>query len=325
MNVEIPYDLIAKYLSGECNPDESAKLEQWIISDTGNKQIFNEMKEAWQNTTPENYEPNVDLALGKVSAKLGKQKSKNLTLNRYWIAAAAALIVGFGIFSFIKISNSKYSHQLVETFAQTKIHEIILPDGSVVLLNKNSKLVYPKKFKGSQRKVEFTGEAYFIIAPDTSKPFIIESGKAVTKVLGTEFNLKAAQNDSIVRLIVTKGLVSFTVSEKQTVSQVKVQAGEAGEADLNSGKIKKYINTDPNFLAWKTGILTFNKQKLSTAVETISQFYNQAFELGPGLDTVEFSTTFDSLTIDAAIESLELILDVDIALENGVYIVRQKS
>jgi transmembrane sensor len=325
MKNEIPYVLIAKYLSGECNASELEKLEHWKKRDTNNNEIFDQMKLTWKQTTPEPFEPDVYAALGKVSARLGKQQKKRNSFSLFWIGAAAALLLGFGIFAIVKITGSKSSFRTIETFAETIPREVMLPDGSSVFLRNNSTLIYPEKFKGERRKVMFKGEAYFVIIPDKSKPFIIESGKSITKVLGTEFNLRAVQSDTVIRLTVTKGLVSFTLQDKQTESEVNLMAGEVGEADLTSKRITKFVNTDLNFLSWKTGVLKFENQQLSNAIKTISEYYKQPFGLAPGLDSVVFSTTFDSLTIDQAIESLKLILDVDIALVDGVYILRQKS
>jgi ferric-dicitrate binding protein FerR (iron transport regulator) len=326
MNFEIPYDLIAKFLSGECSDEETRKLEEWKKASNNNREIFDQMKFAMHNLTPESYEPNIDDALAKVSARLGKQKPKLINFNRYWIAAAAALVIGFGIFSVVKVSSSKSSLQTIDTYSQTTPQEILLPDGSSVFLSKNSKLAYPKKFKGDERKVEFEGEAYFTITPDKSKPFIIESERTITKVLGTEFNLKAVKSDSIFRVTVTKGLVSFNLLENQSASEVNVGAGEVGEADLAKMNVQKFKNTDPNFLAWKTGILSFENQKLGSAVKFISDYYNKQFRLAPELDSVVFSYTIDNLTIDQAIEGMQLLLiDVDIAMENGVYVLRRKS
>ena len=325
MKNEIPYDLIAKFLAGECSGKETEELEQWKNSDKNNKDIFEQMKCTWQDVTPDEYNPDVEAALDKVSSRIEEQKNIPTHLTRFWIRVAAALVVGLGIFGFMKITGLKPSMQTIESLAGSKPREVILPDGSRVILNQKSKLSFPGKFKGNQRKVTFEGEAYFIITPNKKKPFVVESGSTITKVLGTEFNLNAPSKDSIVRLSVTKGLVSFNVKEKKENVEVLVKAGESGEANTQKRKIKKFINADPNFMAWKTGILVFKNQELSHAIKSISDYYHQKFELGPGLDTVIFSTTFDSLSIEQAIESLQLILDVDIAKENGVYILHQKS
>jgi transmembrane sensor len=325
MNYETPYDIIAKYLSGQCSAEEKTKLEQWIKLDKANSEILEQMQQAMENLTPEPYKPDVEHALLNVSSQLGKQNPKLNNLRKLWMSVAAALVIGLGIFAVVKIGTSKVTMYTVETFADANLKTIVLPDNSTVVLRQNSRIVYPSTFKGEERKVEFTGEAYFVIIPDKSKPFIIQSGKTITKVLGTEFNLKSVKTDSIVRLTVTKGLVSFSLNSAETANEVKVAAGEVGEAYLSKEKVEKFANTDPNFLAWKTGKLVFENQKLGSAIKTISEYYHQPFVLATGLDTVAFSSTLDSLTLDQALENLLLTLDVEITLENGVYRIKQKS
>jgi transmembrane sensor len=283
------------------------------------------MNLAMENLTPEPYKPDVEHALSNVSARLGKQNPKQTNTRKLWMSVAAALVIGLGIFAVVKIGTSKVTMYTVETYADATLKTIVLPDKSTVVLRQNSKIVYPSAFKGEERKIEFSGEAYFVITPDKSKPFVIESRKTTTKVLGTEFNLKSVITDTIVRLTVTKGLVSFSIHSAKTASEVKVAAGEVGEVNLAQEKVEKFANSDPNFLAWKTGKLVFENQELGSAIKTISEYYHQPFVLAAGLDTIAFSSTLDSLTFYQALENLQLTLAVEIKLENGVYKIKQKS
>ena len=90
---------------------------------------------------------------------------------------------------------------------QTERRLIILPDGSSVWLNKESKLQYPDSFSENRREVSLTGEAYFDIKPDISRPFIIHSGEIKTTVLGTAFNIRAFPEEASVVVTVTHGRV----------------------------------------------------------------------------------------------------------------------
>ncbi|WP_338868707.1 FecR domain-containing protein [Spirosoma sp. SC4-14] len=98
--------------------------------------------------------------------------------------------------------------------------KITLADGSVVFLYQNSRLSYPKQFDGKSREVYLTGQAFFQVHKDPSKPFLVYANELVTKVLGTSFFVKAYENDQHVQVTVRTGKVSvFAQSDKQANTQ----------------------------------------------------------------------------------------------------------
>jgi ferric-dicitrate binding protein FerR (iron transport regulator) len=84
---------------------------------------------------------------------------------------------------------------------------VSLPDGSIVKLNAGSSISYPAEFSGNKREVRFSGEGFFEVAKDSSKPFIIESDGIFTKVLGTSFNLRSYSNEGKINVAVVTGKV----------------------------------------------------------------------------------------------------------------------
>ena len=85
-----------------------------------------------------------------------------------------------------------------------------LPDGSKIFLNRNSEFSYRSNFGKHRRDVKLTGEAFFEIAPDASKPFIIDAGKAKVKVVGTSFNVITNNSESAVEVFVKTGKVMLS-------------------------------------------------------------------------------------------------------------------
>ncbi len=320
----IPDELIAKYLMGECNEKETKKLEDWKMANPNNMEEFNRMQKIMNEATPEAYEPDVEGALNKVSQKISLQDKKKSGWLHYGLRIASVLIVGVGILSAILLFG--VNNEIVITSQLGELpREIILPDGSQVTMNEGSELKFKKKFKGNERKVDFEGEAYFKIARNEEKPFVIESGSSITRVLGTEFNLIAKKADTIVKIIVTKGLVSFNLNKKDIIKEVKVEAGQVGEINTSKGIITSKVNDDLNFLSWKNGKLTFDEQEFGLAIQTISSFYKEKLIIeDTELDTAIFVATFDSLEFKEVLSTIELIMDVNIVEENDTYIIREK-
>lgn len=322
MSQEIPFDIIAKFFAGECSEQEEIVLEDWKNMNVENNETFEHMKKTWSEIPKPDYSPNVEEALKSVSAKLPKQKKKSDIGYRMWIKIAAILVAGIGLIGIYNLiwSDPKMVQVIISSSDSPK--EIVLPDNSKVVLGKNSELNYPKKFRGKTRTVEFSGEAFFEITSNKEKPFIIESDFTTTQVVGTAFNLRSYKNDTVVKIIVTEGLVSFKMKNNNENSEVMVGVGEVGKLNVISKKISKDVNLDNNFLAWQDGKLSFKNEKLEIALKTISAFYGKTFITTENLDSTVFNAFFDNLSINEAIEYMELVLDVSIAEENNQFILK---
>ena len=176
----------ASFLSGERNHRDV------ITSDAA---IDEEIIKKWNDLKMTDRERNIDVdnAWAKVSQRIDvAEEKKEETAGRfiipifYRVAATVLIVIGLG-FAGYRIALPKQI--TVVTSSAEKNVNVSLPDGSIIWLNRNSSLIYPAKFRGNTRKVTLTGEAYFEIARNEAKPFIINAGKADVKVLGTTFNV----------------------------------------------------------------------------------------------------------------------------------------
>lgn len=323
MKNDIPDSLIAKFLAGECTETELKTLEEWKMANEKNKEEFKKMQIIMDEATPGKYTPDVEAALNKVSDRLGAQKRNRKNYTGTILRIASVLIIAVGILSVFLLHAPK--EIIIASMPGDAPREFILPDGSSVTLNEASELKYAKKFKGKERLVLFTGEAYFKITRDKSKPFIIESGETTTRVLGTEFNLIAKKSDTVVKVTVTEGLVSFNLGKNNQQKEVLVKAGQVGTINTQKGVVTSKVNHDLNFMAWKNGALTFENHLFGEAIETVSSFYKKEIEIqGNSLNSAVFTATFDSLEFNEVLSTIELIMDVDIERKDDVTIIREK-
>ncbi|MGC1390941.1 MAG: FecR domain-containing protein, partial [Bacteroidales bacterium] len=114
------------------------------------------------------------------------------------------------------------------------------------------------------------GEAFFEISPDVSKPFIIDAGKAKVKVVGTSFNVITNNRESAVEVFVKTGKV--LVVDNSGSQFIQLDPGFVGT--VNSKSSAKTLNTNPNYLSWKTGYLDYSGQKLSVVFSDLKRVYN---------------------------------------------------
>ena len=152
----------------------------------------------------------------------------------------------------------------------SKIVNLRLADGTAVVMNAGSSITFPTAFVGKERKVEITGEAYFEVAKDVAKKFIVTANGVTTEVLGTHFNINAYSD---------QGTIDVTLLE----GKVKVAGGAASavlspgqQAQLNKdGKIGINKNPDTDeIMAWKNGLFNFNSLSIQSIMLQISRWYD---------------------------------------------------
>jgi transmembrane sensor len=147
-------------------------------------------------------------------------------------------------------------------------YQVTLPDGTKVWLNAESSLRFPTAFTEKERAVELTGEAYFEVAPNKNKPFLVKTGQSNTRVLGTSFNIMAYKDEGPVKTTLLEGAVKIDEDGHSAL----LQPGEQGI--FNGGSIStKMVNTRA-VVAWKDGYYFFDRTPVETVMRQIARWYN---------------------------------------------------
>ncbi|MNX97010.1 fec operon regulator FecR [compost metagenome] len=163
---------------------------------------------------------------------------------------------------------SEIAYNTIET-PRSGTYQVILPDGSSVWLNAASKLKFPTRFTGNERKVEIKGEAYFEVAKNPVKPFRVLSDHQVVEVLGTHFNVNNYADEPFVKTTLLEG--SIKVSNKGSSKIIK--PGE--QSIIGSGdKIEVVSVNTEQVVAWKNGLFSFKRADLETVMRQIARWYN---------------------------------------------------
>ncbi|MVN20482.1 FecR family protein [Mucilaginibacter arboris] len=150
-------------------------------------------------------------------------------------------------------------------------YQVVLADGTEVWLNALSSIRFPTSFKGSERKVEITGEAYFEVAKNAQMPFRVVSGYQVVEVLGTHFNISAYPDESAVATTLLEGSVKVAMND----GQVKVL--KPGQQALILKKNNSFTVKDvdaEDAVAWKNGYFQFADDDLKSIMNQLSRWYN---------------------------------------------------
>jgi ferric-dicitrate binding protein FerR (iron transport regulator) len=161
-------------------------------------------------------------------------------------------------------------------------YQVILDDGTKVWLNAASSLRFPQAFTGKQREVELTGEAYFEVAKNKAKPFMVQTNGTQVQVLGTHFNVNAYGDNNGVTTTLLEGSVRMA-SGKSTVMLTPGQQGITGK----NGAPILVSNADmEETMAWKNGLFVFHDASIVNIMKQVSRWYDVDVEY---LDDVQYN------------------------------------
>jgi ferric-dicitrate binding protein FerR (iron transport regulator) len=275
-----------------------------------------EMQHAWDNV--DSYKdqfpkPNMDKMWKGTKQKLGWEVEPKVVPFRkklLWYAAAVAipLMIFSSIFYFSieKISSNKglISYKSPEG----KRTMFNLPDGSTIWLQPNSEIKYPKEFDSKKREIYFNGQAYFDVKHDPICPFVINMETTTITVLGTQFYVKASQNENNIETGLISGKVKIAGSKfEKTLSPNDVVIISK---ELNS--IVDYRKLSSNAYTWENSSMVFSNCSFGTIVKNISEWYGVKYYIDPKIDADKKIT----LTIrDESIEEIAEILKIVIPFE----------
>ncbi|NOR74784.1 MAG: DUF4974 domain-containing protein [Draconibacterium sp.] len=332
-NIEIfKWELLAKYLNNETTSDEKIEVEIWLNQSEENleemekcRKMLNKVDGYYKakNFNTNAAWKNVDSKIYPKQLKVVQHKKRKEQFTQFYkyaaIIAVAVLLGGVGYYVSFKNQMPSSFNQIVSAEKQV-LNEFVLPDGSVVTLNNNSKLKFPKHFASDVREVTIIGEGFFNIVPNPEKPFIINAGKTQIKVLGTSFNVCAYPETETVEVIVATGKVQVTREIENLLSEnseIFLSPGEKGTLFNESNHLEKTVNTNMNFLAWKTNDLIFNETPLSEVVRCLEKVYHVEIKLTePELETLKLTAQFDKKPIDLVLDVVRLTFNLELTGEN---------
>ena len=286
MEQQVNKQLIRKYLKEECSPselqimklflqredagqlidqvwaEEWAEFEETAISD---QEISN-----WKNRfTKERLQDNSD----QPSTSRSGIKFFALRYAAVWLTILLSLGIWFGIASFEKQETKTVAVTMLERInSNGQRVQVQLSDGSIVYLAGGSKLSYPSRFAGNTREISLQGEAFFEVAKNPKKPFIIRTGEIRTLVVGTSFRINAFKDKPFLVEVAT-GKVRINHQQRNHQKQLAVLTPGQSMLWKNNRAILGEINAD-DVSEWKNGRLVFNGATLKEMASVFERWYN---------------------------------------------------
>lgn len=342
-------------LNGEATPAEVSELEALIASDVDfskkyasmqlmyrsrgvvsedqNEALYNRHLQRLSNFLSE---PSLRFEQSGAESNIPAQvsiasiKAKKQTVLKYLaIAACLAGCVLFGIEYFVNSGSDNLNGNTVNTSPGSK-SKILLPDGTSVWLNADSKLTYNDDFNDTKREVYLVGEAYFDVAKNKEKPFIIHTPVIDLKVLGTAFNVRSYDNDKETETVLVHGSVEVLFKSSGNDKKIVLKPGEKLivkndilNKDAKESPARQNIEAEPLMLLtrmnyhgkdsakiedfWTEKRLYFENETLVDLAIEIERWYNvRVIIKDPSLLNVRFTGAFQNETLEEVMRSLKL-------------------
>jgi len=327
---EVDIKLIKKYFQKRCNQNEGELVLKWFTDFKYERKLKRIVSEHWDEIELEStdYDLDTNRLLDKLHHLIhldSYKKSRNVSFYRkayrQFSKIAAVLLLPVLVIStwyfltdgrfFAKDGKTIYAEIYSPLAARTRFE---LPDGSTGWLNSGSTLKFPVIFKGSQRKVELSGEGFFDVVNNSEKPFVVKISDINIIALGTKFNVFAYPDDKIHEVTLESGKV---VVEKISRSREPVKLAEL-EPDhqlvisRKTGILDTRAVVAEKYTSWKEGKLILRNDPMSEVVKRIGRWYNVEIDLkDKELESYRYRATFENETFSEVLKLLKLTSPVD--------------
>lgn len=307
-----PIELITKYLARESGAGERELVENWIKASDENKKEFEAIENLWlaSNTAIEQPEINVEAEWRRMENTLGFAKKKQLNFQTILRVAAAIFVI-----SSLAAIGLRQSMLVKEKSGASQLSSLVLPDGSTISLNANSKISYSKNFGKTTRELTLEGEAFFEVAHDKTKPFIVIAHNSRIEVLGTQFNVKAYKNQTEVKVSVTEGTVKFSDRKKQAKSAI-LKAGESATYNKTNQKIILKPAVNVNDMAWKSRKMYFEHTPLHEVASVLENTYQVEIEVSETVRECSITVSFEDSDLASVLSVLKSTLSLRVRVDN---------
>lgn len=315
---------IKKYLNDELTEAQALEVLKAIHNDQENLDYYISLKTEQTISELRNKTIKSDVlkAYRKLQEKLNLRRKRR---NRFLFSAASAvamLLILLGIYVMDNNQN-KLVNEIVTT-PNEPYKNIILSDGSTVILRKDSKFSYNDFSNASVRRVEIEGEAFFDVAKDPEKPFVVHINDLEIKVIGTQFNVKAIPDSLVIETILFSGQVNL-IQDQQVISAL-APSQKAVYNIKDKNVMVTALDDAGRLLEEKQGLLVFENSRLDRVLSALEERYKKGFIIQvDDIEQYHFTGKFNtSQTISEVVSILNATTPIKYRIENDTIVLENK-
>ena len=319
-------ELIEQYFDGNITDAEIKELSDWIKND---RHLQNWWEEEFSKSDAGINPVLRDKLFARIKEQTqgkeetqGKEKPRTIRMNPWKWAAAIVFPICIAFFTYYLVDSSQTvgAPFIVKADKGDKA-TIELPDGTNVVLNSASQLSYLNNFGENGRRVQLNGEAYFKVAHDEKRAFIVQVGDLEVKVLGTSFNVSAYEDAKDVTVVLLEGKVGVYA---QKMSHI-MKPGDKIEYNKATHKITATQVHPSDYIEWTKGNIYFEKESLENIMKTLSRIYDVEIRFDSNkLPNEYFTGTIPGGGIQNALNILMLTSPFYYEMDGSVIVLKEK-
>lgn len=306
-------ELLPRYCEGLVTEEEHLQVEMWMGESEENRRMAKQIHALYLATDTVHIMTKVDTekALTKVKSRMTGNRQRKTTWWEWAQRAAAVLFIPLLVT--LMVQHWGGSEQELAQMMEVKTNpgmmtSLTLPDGTLVFLNSESTLSYPSRFDSDTRNVTLQGEAYFEVAKNPEKKFIVSTfHQSQIEVLGTHFNVEAYEKEERVSATLVEGKIGFIYSSDNSSKKVLMDPGQKLVYDTRDSKVQLYATSGESEIAWKEGKIIFRNTPLEEGLRMLEKRYNVEFIIkNDRLKGDSFTGTFTNQRLERILEYFQL-------------------
>lgn len=301
---QISEELMMKFITNRCSNEELRMVQEWIEESEDNARLIFEIERIAKLAESLNTDKHQhDRVWNSINERIADDKLRQSRLKRmrFFRWGAAAVFIGIILGGLFILRQPKV--EMIELTASNGTMTITLPDSTKVWLNRYASITYPKTFADDRRIVSISGEVYFEVAHDTSRPFTVDGKWLDVTVLGTKFNFNSSEDkENTVSLL--EGKIEVTPGKNK--DGVVLSPGQKVLFNPQNGRMSiSQVNTALDAV-WHNRLIRFHNATIAEIAADLEELYGVEITIRNSVDnsrTYSGSTVYYS-SIDSTLEAL---------------------
>ena len=322
---QISEELMMKYITNQCSNEELRMVQQWIDESEDNaRQIFELERIAMLAESLKTDKHQHDRVWNSINERIADDKLRQSRLKRmrFFRWSAAAVFIGIILGGLFILRQPKV--EMIELMASNGTMTITLPDSTKVWLNRYASITYPKTFADDRRIVSISGEVYFEVAHDTSRPFTVDGKWLNVTVLGTKFNFNSSEyKENTVSLL--EGKIEVTPGKNK--DGVVLSPGQKVLFNPQNGRMSiSQVNTALDAV-WHNRLIRFHNATIAEIAADLEKLYGVEITIRNSVDnsrTYSGSTVYYQ-SVDSTLEALSETIPFDFSYHGYGIIISDKK
>lgn len=322
-------DKLTDYFNGRLSYEEEQRVQQWLAKNAESELVSKELERLFDSCQNSFTDSHRQVSIyNAISRKLSLGKSSGIGRRIAGYAAATFVSAALCLFFFLAGNHhgqidASSVEWLEEKVPNASTRQIQLSDGTILSLAPGTRITYPDRFIGPDRRIFVDGEIFAEVAKDADHPFIISSEGTQVKVLGTTFNFRSFSGSSDIALALMEGSVQMQFNTDETIRQVMVTPGQRVSFDRTTNELRteKFDIAASDMLFADMSSFYYNNMRLQDIAADLSRHFDRKIVItNESLAQSSFFAIFTKHeSLDQILGTMALNHSMKVRCSDGVY------